>query len=87
MYIYTAVDRRTYQIIDFMIVKHRTKYNTKRFIDRIRKNYPDTTDYHTDCFNNYKSYFDKEKDLNHTNTKDNTTQVESFNAIFTETLR
>ena len=63
-----------------MIVKKRNFYNTCTFINDVRNLVPVITNYHTDNFNNYINYF-KMTNLNHTTTKDETTQVESFNSI------
>lgn len=68
-------------MIDFKIVKYRNLKTTSSFIDGIKNMYNTINQYHTDNFGNYKTYFKMNNMSNYTLTKDNTTQVESFNSI------
>jgi len=67
-------------MIDIKLVKHRNLQNTTSFINGIRNKIQTINNYHTDAYKGYKTYFIM-NNLNHTLTKDETTQVESFNSI------
>lgn len=76
----TAVDRKTFELIDMEVVDFRTKNTIHNFIDRLRSS-NNIEHYHTDKFKQYKSYFDMNNNLSISYTKNQTTRVESFNSI------
>ena len=56
----------------------------QQFLQRIVDNNPETKNYHTDGFKEYDVFFNhikENQDIKHTTTKNQTTQVESFNSV------
>lgn len=91
IYVMTAVDRNTYQLIDFDVVESLKQSEFNKFLDGIVEDDSiQINDYHTDAAPQYIKYFKKkkvdDKHLSHTSTKDETTQVESFNSIIRGSL-
>ena len=67
-------------MIDIKLFKHKNLQNTTSFINALRNKISSINNFHTDGYKGYKTYFTM-NNLNHTTTKDETTQVESFNSI------
>lgn len=91
IYVMTAVDAASYQMVKFDVVEDKTEETFVEFLDKIVEDDSiQVSDYHTDAAQNYKSYFKQKRKegelLSHTTTKDKTTQVESFNSIMRGTL-
>ena len=67
-------------MIDVKIFKHKNLQNTSSFLNSVKRKLHTINIFHTDGYTAYKTYLTMNK-LKHTSTKDNTTQVESFNSI------
>jgi IS1 family transposase len=69
-------------LIKFDVVLDRKQETFDEFIDSIVDDKDlQVINYHTDAAKQYTEYFENNDDLNHTKTKDKTTNVESFNSI------
>ena len=78
----TAVDKETYNLIKMNVVLNKKQETFNDFIDSIKNDKSlQVSNYHTDSANQYLDYFKNNSELNHTKSKDKTTNVESFNSI------
>jgi IS1 family transposase len=81
----TATDSKSGKQIANKVVETNTNKEIYDFLDEVTTKHPKITTIHSDGFSSYKTYC-KKNDINHTNTKDLTHNVERNNGIIRDYL-
>jgi IS1 family transposase len=85
IYVLTATDTKTGKQIDNKVVMTNTNEEIHNFLDEVTTKHPKITIIHSDGWSSYKSYC-KKNEINHTNTKNLTHNVERNNGLMRDYL-